>query len=186
MPRCPECGFQFDWSDVARFREHKLSKGELWLAITIAIVPLVGLVVAIPQFLLLLVPAIFVLIAGLQASIEYAVVVPIIGLPSWRRFRAWWEGVIISHAVCHLTWYASGWHFSWLNDLQPWSVVLRLWPVMVLTTAEAFVVQWLVMRARTRRWELGISPGRLVLSCALAKLIAAVPWLLFARMLRQF
>ncbi len=186
VPRCPECGLRFDWSEIPKFKEPKPYSTPKWFPFAFATVLFLGLCIAEPGFLMLLVLVLPILVASVQAVFECALVMPLLGTLSWRHFRAWWEGVIVGYAVCYLTWYASGWYFSCLDELQPWAVLLRLWPVMVITTIEAFVVQWLVVRARARRWELAIPAKRLVQSCALAKLVSVIPWLFFARMLGEF
>jgi len=52
----------------------------------------------------------------------------------------------------------------------------RLWVLSALTTAEACLVQWWVVRRRARQWSQPVSSPRLLLACATAKAILAIPW----------
>ncbi len=196
VPRCAECGFQFEWSDSDVFKRpkpdwierHPKQAASLALLFLVIAFLVPGLLSAPRQTIGILMLVVFlgspIIGPTVQAVLEYLVLLPLLGLPSWKRVRAWWEGVLIGCALVHMTLYLCGWWLSWLDELQPWTSLARRWPLIVLVTLETFAVQWLVVSLRARRWELDIPAKRLILSCAVAKLAVAIMWLYSVRMLR--
>lgn len=188
IPRCPECGFVFTWADVPQWRQDEARRRERRSVraglIGVAAVSLGSLIVCasgVPEFAILLVPVTAVIIvfaiAGAQAGVEILIASVLMEAPlNWPRFRAWWEGVIVGYGLIVLSLLLSGYcvvvfDFEGIHLIPP-----RLWALSALTTAEACLVQWWVVRRRARQWSQPVSSPRLLLACATAKAILAIPW----------
>jgi hypothetical protein len=180
VPRCPECGYRFTWSDLPRLRAELLEKKQAWkkwLALGLA-PPIVALPLLItPLVILILVPVITFAVSAFQASIEIAIAWPFLRTLSWRRFRAWWEGVLIGYGLCAVTCLALGRPMMIADRfIHPGSFPLV--PLLVITAVESFAVQWWVVRYRARQWNDPLPAGRLTLACLAAKALVAIPWTL--------
>lgn len=183
VPRCPECGRPFTSAEIDEYKEPPPSSLQKWLVVTAFAIPAVVILVTSGAWVLILGAGLILLVGVPQAGFEYAATLVLIGPSSWRKFRAWWEGVVISYPLCHCTLILGGWHLSLLHDPQPWRVLFQVWPFLVLNTAIAFLVQYTVMSVRQRQWALAIPTKRLAIACLLAKLISTFLWLWFVRML---
>lgn len=195
MPRCPECGHRFAWTDLPDMRNLSAPEGGvlaslvvltlLGVGIMAIIAPIViwlphalgGLVVVVPVVAIL---ASFV-VSGIQSLIEQAAAAAVIGLPGWRRFRAWWEGVLIGYGLGSLTLYIAGHPYVPIESFGTWRDSLRLWPWLLLVAVEAVVVQWWVVGRRLRGWGEPVPPRRLLLACLVGRAVVVVPWLYLTR-----
>ncbi len=196
VPRCPECGEEFDWEEITRppRKDANTREGVLWTAIAVVTFMMLAPALTAGELYLelILLPfiicapfAIVGLLAAVQAGVEIGFASLAIGAPTWRRFRAWWEGVLIGYGACSLL------AWPWGGCLNaPTKVayaiqfsghsVWRMWPLFLSTGLAFLVVQWWVVRRRTRQWNDPIPDRRLWLGCLLAKLVAAVAWVTIA------
>lgn len=193
VPRCPECRFAFNWSDLPRFRVQS-GPGQgipRWLTTILILAAGMGLTftmlsgdpgvgIWVTIFLSVII-VMFFAVSGAQAAIEMAIAWPIIGKVSWKRFRAWWEGVLIGYGLCATTCLLAGYSFPELfdTDLAKHRASDRaLWCLIALTALESLLVQLWVVHRRARQWHDPISKRRLLLACLLAKAFIAVVWTL--------
>lgn len=199
VPRCPECGEEFDWEEITTLphENSRMHEGTwdaiavVWLVVLVLMMILALALISGELYLeLILLPfiicapfAVVCLLAAVQAGVEIGFASLAIGAPTWRRFRAWWEGVLIGYGACSLL------AWPWGGCLNaPTKVayaiqfsghpVWRMWPLFVSTGLAVLVVQWWVVRRMTRRWSDPIPDRRLWLGCLLAKLVAAVAWVM--------
>ena len=195
VPRCPECGFAFMWTDLPALRLRGRSDGR-WVAMAVLVLfglfalfmlapsTLVGKALAVLA-VVALVSAVVAFVAfaasGFQSVVEIAVASACIGLPSWPRIRAWWEGVLIGYGACSLTLFIGGSAFIPMERYGSWTDTRRLWPWLLLTFLESCLIQWWVVRRRLRQWDEPVTPWRLLLGCLAAKFAVAVPWLYLAQ-----
>ena len=200
-PRCPECGRRFEWSDVPAMRPPPTPKTPryLWPSLTTgaAFLIIAFLYVLFPQspvlqvlfwlplgigFYVMLAACSGAVLALIQAAIEHIAVVAVLGRPTRRRFRAWWEGVLIGYGLCAVTFMGYGEVVTGgAAGLWVMNASARSWPVLAVTALESILVQYWVVRRRARQWEDPISSQGLLTACVLAKSLVAVPWILFVR-----
>jgi hypothetical protein len=168
---------------VPRLREELLRKRTSWQEWFVLGVPsaVLGLIIMFTPLvvLVLLVGGAFA-VSAFQAGIEIAFAWPILRTLSWKRFRAWWEGVLIGYGLCGLTCLLFGRPLIVLGfvGLQrgPTSTALLL----IITAVESLLAQWWVVRWRARQWNDPVPAGRLAAACLAAKALVAIPWSLIA------
>ncbi len=177
--RCPECGFAFHWSDLPQFRE-KAARKHWGLLEWFCWMPVIWIGLFASAFTPLLAVTVPLAISGFQASVESVLALPILGRFSWRRFRAWWEGVLIGYGLCAVTCYWLGRPLSHWDSTVMCPGSFPAWVLLVITAVESFLVQWWVVRRRSRQWQDPIPDRRLALACLAAKAFVAVPWTLIA------
>jgi len=193
VPRCPECGFAFHWSDLPSFRAKAAPSQAIPRWVTTLLVVTAGMVLTFSiltgepgvgiwiTFFLSVIVGLFFAVSGTQAAIEMVIAWPVMGKMSWTRFRAWWEGVLIGYGLCAVTCGLAGHWAAELLPLQPewyrgsnWS----LGCLLALTALESFLVQWWVVQRRAHQWHDPIARPRLLRGCLLAKAFIAVVWTL--------
>ncbi len=113
-------------------------------------------------------------ISAIQAAVEYGYASIFLGLPNWRRFGAWWEGVLIGYGACALTVFFTGLSVTLSVGAGGLESVRRFWPLLLLTALESGLIQWWVVRYRARCWNDPIPGKRLAVACVGAKLVAFV------------
>gem|GEM_PF-5495320 len=91
--------------------------------------------------------------------------------------------MLIGYGLCSVTVLLAGSPFILLDAYSSWSGLRDQWPLLLLTTAESFVVQWLVVQRRLHQWDEPVAAKRLLLGCLAGKLVITVPWLYLARYL---
>ncbi len=188
VPRCPECGFEFTWADVPKWqqdemqrRERRASRAGLAGVAAIFLGFLIVCAFGAPELNVLLVPVaaavVVFAISGAQSCVEILIASAWMAAPlNWRRYRAWWEGVIIGYGLSGLTILLSG-HGVIAFDIQGFHLIpSHLWALSLLTTAEACAAQWWVVRRRSRQWSEPVSSQGLLLACILAKTVTAILW----------
>lgn len=103
VPRCPECGNEFDWADIPEMRPSPpLVSPETVrrrvVGVSVAAACIAAIAIAMPSgievmlslgLLLCITSAVAGILACLQATLEYAVASVLIGRPTWRRFVTW-------------------------------------------------------------------------------------------------
>jgi hypothetical protein len=136
-----------------------------------------GGILAVPAILLFAVVA-FLLGAG-QTAIEILPAAVLLGRPSRRLFRAWWEGVVISYGACATLLYVSGRAFCILEPENDLTLRWRLWPIWLMNLLVAVATQYFVLRARSRQWPEIPTPRGLVPLIVVTKLLTAAAWLAF-------
>lgn len=185
VPRCPECGYTFTWDDLPGMREqnqNRITIGNIAPVLLIVLPFAFMLLVGIPPAgLLVLVIALFFAAGAVQAGIEMLAGLWVLGTPSFRRFRAWWEGILIGYGLCAITcillteWSVPYGNAFVLQDPPAWVYGVLL----CITAVESLLVQWWVVRRRLRSWNDPISNRRLLAACTLGKLPAFVFWTWF-------
>jgi len=184
VPRCPECGFTFDWQDLPKLRAAAAQPG--WtlgerISFGIAVVILVAFLAVTPLILVVLVVFVPIALAGVQALFETVFARLILGTLSWRRFRAWWEGVLIGYGVCAITCQLVGRPVLLLTcEINVTFSSFMGMLLLTITAVESFLVQYWVVRRRSRQWGEPVPARRLAGACLAAKAAAAVPWTLIA------
>ena|GEM_PF-5178637 len=94
VPRCPECGFRFEWSDLPELRENRQQDGgriALWLALLLLIVATAVAFGGGSGAALLFVTVVVLIlfgVSGAQGYVELAAASVFVGPPDWHRFRA--------------------------------------------------------------------------------------------------
>jgi hypothetical protein len=140
----------------------------------------VGILLFVAAFTPLLAVIVPLAISGFQTCVESVLAWPILRRFSWRRFLAWWEGVLIGYGLCAVT-------CHWLGRTVTPEQGFLLYPgsfptplILLITAVESFLVQWWVVRRRCRQWDDPIPDRRLALACLVAKAFVAIPWTLIA------
>jgi hypothetical protein len=188
VPRCPECGFEFAWADLPKWRQEDVERREKRYARTVFVslaIVFVGFLLLCsseaPELAALSIPiaaiAMAFAVSAAQACIEVFFAWPIMATRvTGRRFRAWWEGVLIGYGLSAATMFVSGHGLSLLEYRGFRLLPPSLWFLLAITTAEACLAQWWVVRRRSRQWNDPIPPRRLFLACVVAKFVVAIPW----------
>ena len=209
-PRCAECGFDFeDWEDLPLYCEEAARwqrRRKIIMRVFVALLLLVGfgLIVSLQRphrggmsheecFIYTL-----LLVSLMQTVVEVGAASVIVGLPRWRTWLAWWEGVLIGYGVCGFILYLNGYalsffenaffHWDWLTTgtvrlggVNPfeffWGDAKGLWPLWAMSGVASLLVQWAVVWYRTRRWPQAIPALRLLPACLLAKAIVCAVWM---------
>jgi hypothetical protein len=186
VPRCPECGFSFAWSDIPSFRPPPRAEAPTGAFVAVVAGILVTVVLAVAMggpdaiaaitigVAVVAVPA-FVL-GVVQTALELLAASIWIGRITGKRFRAWWEGVLIGYGACALTLLATGHGLLVFNDAYAWRLPRGSIPALVLTATESLVIQWWVVRRRMRQWDDSIPSKELLYACLMAKAVMAVLW----------
>lgn len=182
VPRCPECGFHFEWKDLPSFRPPpppSWREGALGIAILVGGLPVAVILASLGPALLPLLVAIAVtfLLSGVQAIVEIVPARLCIGPITPRRFRAWWEGVLIGYGACAATVALFGHPFLLTpsdNDRVPGGFA---W-MMTATAVVSFAIQYAVVRRRLRRWDDPLPARSLLEGCLAAKIVIAAVWTL--------
>ncbi len=177
-PHCPECGFQFDWAtlpqliELARLRRRRntsLINGLILLVIILGVLILLATDVGLLVF-----GFIFALAVGaVQTLVELGPASLFVGAPTWKRFFAWWEGVLIGFGVCAATILMSGYGTCLFDRRWVPGEKMRFLPLLVLLAAESYVVQCIIVRWRMALFGERVPVRRLLLGCLLAKCITA-------------
>ena len=195
VPRCPECGFQFEWTDVPELRTREASRIDpvvriVLMALTILLVAAVFFSAGRPWEILLGMAVItacvsaFLGVLALQALIELIAAWQAIGRPTKRRFLAWWPGAFICDAATNITLLIGGFAFIPFERYGFWSDNLRAWPWLCLAFVESVLIQWWVVGRRLRQWDEPVDARCLLLGCCAAKLAVAVPALYLVQYIR--
>ncbi len=176
VPRCPECGGYFD---PLRVGLPPPQTGFTAVSVAAWAILLGGMLAFTmwPLLLILLPIVAFFAVAGVQALCEIILAGWVLRDVTWRLFRAWWEGVLIGYGLCSVTLNLSGWALAFpvlAAANTPWPAGFTA--VFALTSVEALVVQWWVVRRRLRQWKQPPQPARLILACLAAKAAAQIVW----------
>lgn len=173
-PRCPECGFHFEWSDVPRLvheAEHKPSRLEMlihaagWMLGLIILIPIVAYMLPVVLVLVVLMG-----LAAIQAVFELMLARLFADEIRDVHFRRWWEGVMISYAAAAITCVVLG--LDVLSALERgWSQLkLEMWIFVALIVIELVALQYAVISAREKRWGYPVRPVRALISVTVAKI----------------
>ncbi len=156
-----------------------------YLGMAVLLAPAGGACLLIPVGLavyLIFGTAVAMAAATIQSLFEHVVVAAILGQLSRRLFFAWCEGILITYAVCAVTFVVYGEVATggaggiWARDASA-----RSWMLLAVMVLESTLIQYLVVWRRARRWHERTGGIHLLLACVLAKGFIAVPWVLFAR-----
>ncbi len=180
VPRCPECGLTFEWNEVPEFKKAADNKPDANLKIAVIVALLlfsIPMTFTFPSFFIVVILYCILFFSAIQAGMELGFASLVLGYPTWKRFRAWWEGVLIGYGLCSLIMVIWGYYFDFLSLGSLIIPRRRLWPVYLTTALASLLVQWWVVRRRMRQWNEPISDRKLWLGCLLAKTIAAAVWI---------
>jgi len=178
IPRCPECGFRFDWTTLPQLIDLdrlKRCRSVAWIDKLIVLVFVLGLgSLLFTEIGGLVVGFIFALVLGAaQAFVELGPASLFLGAPTGRQFIAWWEGVLIGFGVCAATILMSGYGTCLFDRRWSPGEKMRFLPLLLLLAAESYVVQCIIVRWRMALFGERVPVRRLLLGCLLAKCITA-------------
>jgi hypothetical protein len=117
-------------------------------------------------------------LSAIQALLETSLLYPVLDFGGMKRFRAWWEGVLITYGACGFAWMAfrprSIIQFGRLEWDSMEFVLRALFIPIVLSTA----IQLAVLRQRNKQWNLGLDSPRLIPAVIGVKTLFAIIWIL--------
>ncbi len=183
LPRCPECGFAFDWQNLPQMRagteESSWTPGDR-IALGFAIAVLLAIAAATPLIGIAVLVVVLLAIAAFQACFEMVFARLILGALSRRLFRAWWEGVLVGYGLCAITCCLVGRSDVYMDLVASSRTGFPLPLLLLITAIESTGVQYWIVRRRSRQWGEPIPARRLAWACLAAKTAAAIPWTLIA------
>jgi len=177
-PRCPECGFHFEWHDVPRLlhgarsrptRRERMIRGVIWAGVAVVLLPF-----AVPLSMVGTVLFTSVALAGLVAGFELLLTRLFTDEVGVEHFRRWWEGALISYGLAALTCLFLG--FDVLAALRGgWThLTAGMWLFIVLLVIELTVLQYAVIAMREKHWGYPIEPVRVLAAVVFSKVSVVI------------
>lgn len=191
VPRCPECGLTISWESArsaVKVKEQIAKERRTGAILGFSLIGLIGIFALLGEMgariAIMLFGSFFIValiafpLSAIQALLEISLLYPVLGFGGMKRFRAWWEGVLITYGACGFASMAfrprSIIQFGRLEWDSMEFVLRALFIPIVLSTAIQLAVLW----QRNKRWNLGLQSPRLIPALLGVKTLFAVIWIL--------
>ncbi|MBN1346756.1 MAG: hypothetical protein JXQ73_28960 [Phycisphaerae bacterium] len=186
-PRCPECAFTFDWSDIPSMRpKPKESYVDTIVALSVGFLILLLVLSALGRDAFLVVPyLVFVVVvmaitAALPGTVECMIGSLFVGPVTGRRIRAWSEGVFIWHGALAVSLLCFGSVGSGRDVLFGLPLATaNPWTALFFFLGGASIIQVWVIRRRGNQWGDVVPMRRLIPAVLTAKAVTTVLWVEF-------